>query len=411
MKTRLKLFLAVLLASAVLFAIPVLAVNGDAYSPYTNSGNVYTVMVSEGYLALRNNTAYSASNEIGKLYTGDTVSFISETSNPTYWYVYAPTLGKNGYVNKNYLYQNSSSFTMTVKVASGYLALRNAKAYDAANEIGKLYTGDTVQVMDNSTGQYWYVYSPKLNKSGYVNKDYLVGTVPSSGSSSTSGTPMTVKVSSGYLALRNAKAYDSSNEIGKLYTGDTVYVQDSSSSTYWYVYSPKLGKYGYVNKDYLVGSSPAPAPAPAPSVTPPSSYTEYSVKVSDGYLALRTAQAFDASNEIGKLYTGDSFYVTQSGGGQYWYGYSPKLNKYGYVNRDYLSNGSSSGSSGQAKTVYVTDGYLALRNAKAFDYNNEIGKLYSGDTVYVQDSSTGQYWYVYSPKLGKYGYVNKDYLY
>ena len=62
---------------------------------------------------------------------------------------------------------------MTVGVASGYLALRTAKAYDAGNEIGKLYTGDTVQVIDSSDYQYWYVYAPSLGKSGYVNKDYL----------------------------------------------------------------------------------------------------------------------------------------------------------------------------------------------------------------------------------------------
>ena len=31
--------------------------------------------------------------------------------------------------------------TYTVTVASGYLALRNAKAYDEKNEIGKLYAG------------------------------------------------------------------------------------------------------------------------------------------------------------------------------------------------------------------------------------------------------------------------------
>ena len=408
MKTKMKLFMAVLLtAAAMLFAIPAMAANGD-------NDSMYTVMVSDGYLALRNDTAFSASNEIGKLYTGDTVSFISQSSNSTYWYVYAPTLGKNGYVNKNYLYHMGESFTMTVKVNSGYLALRNAKAYNSANEIGKLYTGDTVQVLDNSGSTYWYVYSSKLSKSGYVNKDYLEGTVPSGSGSSGSGssnstvggTPMTVKVSSGYLALRNAKAYSSANEIGKLYTGDTVYVQDSSSSTYWYVYSPKLDKYGYVNKDYLSGS------APSSSVNPPSSYTEYSVKVSDGYLALRNAQAFDSSNEIGKLYTGDSFYVTQSGSGQYWYGYSPKLNKYGYVNRDYLKGaGSSDPSYNTPKTVSVSDGYLALRSAQAFDSSNEIGKLYSGDTVYVQSAGSGQYWYVYSSTLGKYGYVNKDYLY
>ena len=59
----------------------------------------------------------------------------------------------------------------------------------------------------------------------------------------------------GYLALRNAKAYDSSNEIGELYTGDTVQLIDTSDATYWYVHSPKLGKNGFVNKNYLTGGS------------------------------------------------------------------------------------------------------------------------------------------------------------
>ena len=63
--------------------------------------------------------------------------------------------------------------TYRVNVASGYLALRNAKAYDDRNEIGQLYTGDTVTLQDTSDATYWYVYSPKYNCSGYVNKDYL----------------------------------------------------------------------------------------------------------------------------------------------------------------------------------------------------------------------------------------------
>ena len=63
--------------------------------------------------------------------------------------------------------------TYSVAVASGYLALRNAKAYDDANEIGQLNTGDTVQVQDSSGSTYWYVYSSRLGKSGYVNKNYL----------------------------------------------------------------------------------------------------------------------------------------------------------------------------------------------------------------------------------------------
>ena len=108
-----------------------------------------------------------------------------------------------------------------------------------------------------STGNdtYWYVYSPKYGKYGYVNRNYLLG-AGSSSSGSTSytnpgGTCYTVSVASGYLALRTAMAFDSSNEIGQLYTGDVVYYQSTGDSTYWYVYSPKYGKYGYVNKNYL----------------------------------------------------------------------------------------------------------------------------------------------------------------
>ena len=64
--------------------------------------------------------------------------------------------------------------TYTVKVDTGYLALRTAPAYDSSNEIGELYTGDTVTLIRADAGQYWWVYSPKLGREGYVNKDYLV---------------------------------------------------------------------------------------------------------------------------------------------------------------------------------------------------------------------------------------------
>ena len=92
-----------------------------------------------------------------------------------------------------------SGMTYTVSVSEGYLALRTAKAFDAANEIGKLYTGNTVQVVDTSDSTYWYVYAPSLGKNGYVNRNYLLSTI---------GSAWTVRVDSGYLALRTEKAFD-----------------------------------------------------------------------------------------------------------------------------------------------------------------------------------------------------------
>ena len=280
------------------------------------------------------------------------------------------------------------------------IAMMPEEALDAMTEkfsekIGELYTGDTVEVTDTSDSTYWYVYSAKLNKSGYVNRNYLVG-----GGSSTGGSNYTVSVSKGYLALRTAKAYDDKNEIGELYSGDTVQVQDTSDSTYWYVYSPKLNKSGYVNRNYLVGGGTANTGG-----------ASYTVSVSKGYLALRTAKAYDDKNEIGELYSGDTVQVQDSSDSTYWYVYSPKLNKSGYVNRNYLVGAGSSTPSVVTKTVSVSKGYLALRTAKAYDDSNEIGELYSGDTVQVQDTSDSTYWYVYAPKLNKSGYVNKNYLY
>lgn len=211
----------------------------------------------------------------------------------------------------------ASADTYTVRVETGYLALRTAQAYDYRNEIGKLYTGDTVEVEEYGSGDYWYVYSAKLNKYGYVNNNYLYY------SGITGDTDYTVSVATGYLALRTEKAYDYRNEIGKLYTGDTVEVIDSSDSGYWYVYSCKLDKYGYVNKDYLI----APVTVSGP---------KYYVTGTTYYLALRNAKAYDAANEIGKLHNGDYVYVQNTSDSTYWYVYAPQLNKYGYVNKNYL---------------------------------------------------------------------------
>lgn len=290
--------------------------------------------------------------------------------------------------------------TYRVNVATGYLALRTEAALNTANEIGELYTGDLVEVTDytGATG-YWYVYSPKYDKYGYVNNDYL-DAITSSGGSSYNST-WTVRVNSGYLALRSAKAFDSSNEIGQLYTGDTVWLSDSSDPTYWYVYSPKLNLYGYTDQNYLYGGN-----------TDTTGTTSYfgetrTVHVSSGYLALRTMKAYDSSNEIGQLYTGDTVQLLETSDPQYWYVYSPKYDLNGFVNKDYLS-GSAAYST---KTVSVAKGYLALRSAKSYDTSNEIGQLNTGDTVQVIDSGDSTYWYVYSPKLSNYGYVNKDYLY
>lgn len=209
--------------------------------------------------------------------------------------------------------------TFKVQVTSGYLALRSEKAFDRNNEIGQLNTGDLVEVMDKKDSTYWYAYSPKLNKSGYVDKNYLQVVENTTATNDS----WTVKVKSGYLALRNQAAYNDSNEIGRLNTGDMVQVKDTSDSNYWYVYVPQLDKTGYVDKDYLTGGS---------EVT----YPTMTVQVEKGFLALRSAKAYDKNNEIAQLNTGDTVEIIEKEDSTYWYVYVPKLGKEGYVDKNYL---------------------------------------------------------------------------
>jgi len=68
---------------------------------------------------------------------------------------------------------NGSGAWKTVYVTSNYLALRTAPAYDAANEVGKLNTGDKVQLVGGTSGSYVQVYSPKCGCTGWVNAGFI----------------------------------------------------------------------------------------------------------------------------------------------------------------------------------------------------------------------------------------------
>ena len=78
----------------------------------------------------------------------------------------------NNWSNTAQNMQNSQAVKI-VSVASGYLALRTVPSYDASNEIGQLYNGDTVQVIGAASGSYVQVFSPKYGAYGWVNAGFL----------------------------------------------------------------------------------------------------------------------------------------------------------------------------------------------------------------------------------------------
>ena len=75
------------------------------------------------------------------------------------------------------------------------------------------------------------------------------------------------------------------------------------------------------------------------------------------------------------------------------------------------------GANGWATVTGLQSGYLALRTAPCYDYNNEIrgSESYNGQQLqitgsYVQGTDGRTYVWVYNPRSGMSGYVNASYL-
>ena len=72
---------------------------------------------------------------------------------------------------------------------------------------------------------------------------------------------------------------------------------------------------------------------------------------------------------------------------------------------------------GPWKTVRnLKTGWLAIRTDPVYDYRNEIGQLYNGDSVQIIGNGSGvssdgqSYIWVWSPRLNKSGWGNENFI-
>lgn len=311
-----------------------------------------------------------------KLSNGEKVSLV-DRGDDEYWKVYIKAEKVTGYMPNYYLTNERGAVTdpvtRYVKIKDGETLTIRSLPKESAAAVGMLERGQKVTLMADMSGDFDYIYAVNSKTYGYVKGSKLseekVKAADASAQTVITSQPTQqptqpsqpqqpqqptqtqdrvfgrgaapsshlgqyyVCVQKGYLALRNAKAFDSANEIGQMNNGDYVWAIDTSG-TYWYVYSPSLGMYGYTNSEYLTTSPTAPSRSQSPSA--PTYLGVYHANVATGYLALRNDTAYDASNEIGQIQNGEEVDVIDMSAGQYWYVYVPSLNREGYVNSQYL---------------------------------------------------------------------------
>lgn len=310
------------------------------------------------------------STVLTKLSNGEKISLIDKEDDG-YWKIYIKAENIIGYMPEHYLTNERDAVTEPVTryvdiKAGDTMTIRSLPEEDA-NAVGLLERGQKVTLMADMSGDFDYIYADKAKTYGYVESSGLsskkVSTAKTPDQATATPQPTVaaqpqpqsrpkvqdrvfgpaaapvshlgeyhVSVQKGYLALRNAKAFDTSNEIGQMNNGEAVWAMETNG-TYWYVYSPSLGMYGYTNSGYLTTSA---APSQPQSQSTSSYLGVYYANVTSGYLALRNDTAFDAANEIGQIANGAEVDVIDMSAGQYWYVFVPSLGQSGYVNSAYL---------------------------------------------------------------------------
>ncbi len=316
---------------------------------------------------------------------------------------------------------NIDSKSFYVTGVTDPIALRQ-RDDDSSEVLAQLDVGTEVKFISADSATCYFVKYEEKNLKGYINK-YFVTDEKSA-----------VCKRENYYVSKETTLYSTNDsdkqELGKIKKGQAVYVCAKNSGDYWYVNIKDTKDFGFVKCTDLTTTKPESSSSstsskkdtsyPTGSGKAPSSYVLYYAKVQTGYLAIRKAKAFDSSNELGRMYTGDEVYVIDTSTGKYWYCYSPILGILGYVNSDYLvstypGTASPNNDTYTVWSVRVEKNYLALRYEPAYDASNEIYKLYTGDTVYVYSYSyysfSDKYWYVYSPKAGMWGYVDSNFIY
>ncbi len=359
---------------ALLGALCLLAAAAPALAdPY----GIYDYAVVSGTASLNLRSGPSANDMwLGSAPEGAWVGITGQSGN---WYsVYVPSLGRSGYMSKNFLKTSASGGsggTGTVRNpnASSFLNLRQYPGYDAP-VLGIYYNGSVFSVLGYASGWYQVQIDGQI---GYFREEFVQIYGGGSG-----GMVAYIRTNNGgKLNLRSAPTYSGSSIIGRYANGTQVSVllkgKAQAGSTFYKV--SIQGAVGYVDAAFLSSSGsfyPDVDPGPAPAT--------YGTAVvnnprSSQYLNLR-AQPSSSAKVIAQYKNGVKFQVIEPG--EKWCKvYGSSSGNIGYMMTKYLKL--SGVSAHPTKTVRNGNSYVNLRSKPSKSSGTVYQQVHSGAKVTV----------------------------
>lgn len=261
-----------------------------------------------------------------------------------------------------------------------------ADALYGSKEIGKLACGEKVSVVHSDVKEYSFVYSAALGNFGYVQTIYLAD----SQEETSVGEIYYIKPVDTIIYADEDQTISAARAVQN--EAVTVIVKRKSGD---YLVMNSSGVTGYIDKSYLSETKVKTASSKAAS-----SKKTKSEKKTESKAASKIESKAESKAESKPESRVES--AAES---------SAASSEEETVSALY----SGKGDAPENYEVYICDvdeGYLALRDAPSQTKSKIIGEVYYEEQIYVIDTSD-DYWYVYIPSSGMYGYVtgNTDYLY
>lgn len=276
--------------------------------------------------------ASASASSLGLYFTGTEVELKSD---PDEAWVKVTIGSQTGYMNSDYLYQGNNPGSVRSKQptamvsnikAGSWVNLRGEPSLRAA-VAGKIYKGDTVTVLGETAGNWYYIEADGLY--GYVMSGYLTTGGSSPSKPDSYGTAVIDGGNSDRVHLRKLPSAGA-NSLGLYFTGTKVLCKSDPGKDW--VKVTVGSQTGYINSEYLyVGND-------ADSVQPEQPEAAVKNIKAGSWVNLRSQPSLSGA-AAGKLYKGDVVTVLgQTSGG--WY-YVKADDQYGYIMSAYLSIGGS----------------------------------------------------------------------